>query len=393
MSNSLQRPYQTAKTLVLVTYAVGCALGVAERASAEDGEVPFSHVIIDPNPPDRPYYKLHGDVDGDGDQDILVGGAKGPLVWYASPSWQKTRIAEGGWNGVKGEAADIDGDGDADVVMGGVVWFSNPRIGGGSWTMVSIDSQRAHDVSVGDLDLDGRLDVVARDQSAFGKAGNVIYVYYQQGPRSWNKYEISCPHGEGLKLGDIDRDADLDVLIGGQWFENTRDASERGWKEHSYTRAWTEPDAKVEMADINGDHRPDIVLTPAELRGESYQVAWYEAPSEPQAADWSEHVIVPSIECVIHSLGVGDFDNDGDVDVAIAEMHQGADPDEVSVLLNGGKGETWKKQVLAERGSHDIVVADLDGDGDLDIIGANHAGIHPLEMWRNDSKPHRRESP
>jgi len=76
----------------------------------------------------------------------------------------------------------------------------------------------------------------------------------------------------------------------------------------------------------------------------------------------------------------------GDVDVAIAEMHQGADPDEMSVLLNGGKGETWKKQVLAERGSHDIVVADPDGDGDLDIIGANHAGVHPLEMWRNDSK-------
>lgn len=393
MSTSFRRLHQSGRAIMWVTCAMACALAVMARASAEDADVPFSLVTIDANPPDRPYYKMAGDVDGDGDQDIVVGGAKGPLVWYSSPSWQKTRIADGGWNGVKGEVADIDADGDADVVMGGVVWFSNPRVGGGSWTMVTIDSQRAHDVAVGDLDLDGRLDVVARDQSAFGKAGDVIYVYYQQSPRSWKKYEIPCPHGEGLKLGDIDNDADLDILISGRWFENTRDASQSGWKEHVYARAWAEPDAKVEMADINGDRRPDVVLTPSELRGEIYKVAWYQAPSDPRTGDWLEHVIVPSIECVIHSLGVGDFDKDGDVDVAIAEMHQGADPDEVSLLLNGGGGESWRKQVLAESGSHDIVVADLDNDGDLDIVGANHAGVHPLELWRNDSKPQGSETP
>jgi len=381
------RFHQAGRAIMLATCAIVCAVGAVERTSAEDADVPFAQVTVDANPPSRPYYKMVGDIDGDGDQDMIVGGAKGPLVWYASPSWKKTRIAEGGWNGVKGEVADIDGDGDADIVMGGVVWFSNPRVGGGDWKMARIDRQRTHDVAVGDLDLDGRPDIVGRDQSAFGKAGNAIYVYHQKDPRSWKKHVIPCPHGEGLRLGDIDRDGDLDILTGGRWFENTRGAAANGWKGHVYTRSWAEPDAKVEMADINNDGRPDIVLAPAELRGERYKVAWYEAPNEPKTGDWLEHVIVPSIECVVHSLGVGDFDNDGDVDVAIAEMHQGTDPDEVSVLVNGGNGETWRKQVLAERGSHDIVVADLDNDGDLDIVGANHAGVHPLEMWRNDSKP------
>ena len=79
--------------------------------------------------------------------------------------------------------------------------------------MVKIDRQRMHDVSIGDLDLDGRLDVVGRDQSAFGKAGNMIYVYRQENPRSWKKHTISCPHGEGLKLGDIDQDGDADLYL------------------------------------------------------------------------------------------------------------------------------------------------------------------------------------
>ena len=138
------------------------------------------------------------------------------------------------------------------------------------------------------------------------------------------------------------------------------------------------------MADVNGDGRPDVVLTPAELKGQTYKVAWYEAPAKLDEAEWAEHVIVPSIECVIHSLGVGDFDRDGQIDVAIAEMHQGTDPDEVSIHFNQGRGTTWRKQIISTHGSHDIAVADIGGDGDLDIVGANHSGqSHPLELWEN----------
>ena len=73
----------------------------------------------------------------------------------------------------------------------------------------------------------------------------------------------------------------------------------------------------------------------------------------------------------MHSLSLGDLDNNGLVDIAYAEMHQGEDPDEVVILLNHNKGESWKKQVLSQKGSHGLRVDDVNGDNNLDIFGAN----------------------
>jgi hypothetical protein len=366
--------------------------------------VRFRHVIVDADNPPDPHCKAAGDIDGDGFPDLLAASsAGGGLFWYRYPEWTKHRIAPGSFT-TDMAVADLDGNGCLGVVIPsdeGLMWYRNPRAAGrdpsaGDWESVNIAPEGAamHDVEVADLNGDGRLDVVTRRQSGFGrKLGNQIHLWVQDAERRWSHRTFACPHGEGLKVADLDGDGRLDVVIGGRWYRNPGDPLSGEWAESLYVpaarfeRSWTNGDVCVEVGDIDADGRPEIVLSPSEGSG---LLAWYAAPADPRQGEWAEHVIDPACEFA-HGLAIGDVDGDQAPDIAVARMHQAAPPQEVCVYYNRQGGRSWDKQVLATSGSHNIVLVDLGADGRLDLFGANWnnraAAGAAIELWRNEGTP------
>ncbi|MFC2124187.1 FG-GAP repeat domain-containing protein [Bacteroidota bacterium] len=384
--NSLILPSLRIILLIISIFIFGCKNPQKKEIPTNSiTPVKFDYIQVDTSGPENPWAKISGDLDNDGVNDIIIGGQKGPLVWYKYPDWTKYEIVKGGYNTVDGEAADIDSDGDLDIIMGGLFWYENPgnlaEMPDQSWNVHLIADHPTHDIEIADLNKDGRLDIISRNQSDFGyKAGNRIHLWINKGSDPWEGEILDCPHGEGIETADLDNDDDSDIIIGGIWFENILEENEISWIKHKFSE-W-HPSASVQVTDINADGRKDIILAPSELAGNFYKISWFESPYDFSDSNWKEHIIFDSLECVIHSLAIGDLNIDEMVDIVYAEMHQGEDPDEVVILLNQENGSSWDKIVLSEKGSHGIQVADINGDGLLDIFGANWSSEYqPVELW------------
>jgi len=359
------------------------------------GEVPFRRVIVDADPPLDIHCKAVGDLNGDGLADLLAASASGgPLYWYAAPDWQRHQIARGAFT-TDMAVGDLDHDGHLDVVIPnaeGLIIYHNPLGSGGDITKpwraenVSPDGARMHDVELADLDGDGRQEIVTRHQSGFGKLmGNQIHLWVREG-EAWQHRTWACPHGEGLKVADVDGDGRPDVIIGARWYRNPGDVMSGEWTEHRYLsdedfeRNYTKGDTVVQTGDLNGDGKLEIVLSPAEHQG---RLAWFSA-DDPISGPWTEHVIEADFEFG-HGMAIGDVDGDGKLDIAVAKMHQAKAPQNVSIYFQRGDG--WQRQVLSETGSHNIWLVDLAGDGRLSLFGANWNRKAPngsvVELWVN----------
>ena len=132
---------------------------------------------------------------------------------------------------------------------------------------------------------------------------------------------------------------------------------------------------------MNSDGRLDIVMAPAEPVGQYSRLSWCNI-HEDAASGGREHVVDPRVETVMHSVVAGDFDLDGRPDLVTALMHQGIGAEDVALYRQTADG--WTREVIGRSGSHSMKAADVDQDGDLDLLGANWTGNHtPIEMWLN----------
>lgn len=375
------------KDRVSVLQTILMILVLSSGCGPRDKSVAFlKHWIIDPEPNTGKEcctdVLMLGDINGDGNQDVVIGAehAEGSgLVWYQYPSWEKQPVASGEFT-TDGQLADMDRDGDLDIVIGSfregkgeIFWFENVSgTGKKEWVRHIVGEGYAHDLVAGDVNGDGKMDIVTCNKKK-------VVLWEQVSPDSWRAHVIAERPGEGIALFDIDGDGDFDIVYGGSWIENPGSWKTAPWVSHPIDPKWS-PDTRVFVADMNMDGRPDVVLSVSEGKG---PLSWFESPENPKTGVWIEHPIEKGRLEGAHSLQVADMDGDGKLDVITAEMHTSSNK---RVLIYLNEGETFIPVVLARKGSHNMRVGDIDNDGDIDIVGKNYAGPgRVIEMWENQN--------
>ncbi|MEM7571511.1 MAG: VCBS repeat-containing protein [Bacteroidota bacterium] len=194
---------------------------------------------------------------------------------------------------------------------------------------------------------------------------------------------------EGFDLADIDGDGDLDLAAGYRapgvdaevptsvvWFENPGDGSEY-WNRHPLGQTKFAVD-RVEMADLNGDERVDVIVAEERYPGEEPDASLYVFLQ--QDTGWQRQTVVTQFS--MNNLDAADFDQDGDQDLVTAE-HKG-ERLSLQIWENDGAANFSKLEIDHGKESHLGTQAhDVDGDGDLDLVSIGWDEPNYIHLWLN----------
>jgi len=278
-------------------------------------------------------------------------------------------------------AVDVDGDGDQDLVLAPVS-VDPVRLhrndGNGVFTDASgnlpatVGHVRA--IAAGDVDSDGDLDLVLGTASTSLFGGHPDRLLLNDGTGVFTHAAGNLPNVSdsttSVALGDVDGDGDLDLLTGNEGdFLNGPEQNRLSLNDGtgfftdatSQLPAGLDATSSIALADVDGDGDLDAIVD----RGSS---VLYE--NDGSGSFTLSALSLPGYE----ALALGDVDADGDVDLMLGRG--GFAAFENALFLNDGAGvfadASGNLPVLADT-TWDVALADVDGDGDLDALVANGA--------------------
>jgi len=292
------------------------------------------------------HYTAIADMNGDGRIDIVVAGdlKRYDIIIYEAPKiitklskWKKHIVYKNDSHRTYHvETGDIDCDGNQDIVFAtktdNSIGFLKNNRSSSEWPLICVDNNciRCFNARVADIDKDGQNDIIASedDSSNGGKLHFYSYINNPMLQENWSDRTIAnFPLGHGVsifEIVDIDNDGDLDIVTGNHQgdvyiLENTYPNNVyREWnkyKVNKYNINSCHNFREIDVGDIDSDGDLDIIASDQSRN----MVMWFEN-SGIIFENWKEHVIDKSDKYLnwCHSVALGDIDCDGDLDIAVA---------------------------------------------------------------------------
>ncbi len=324
---------------------------------------------------------ISADLDGDGDLDLVSAAYQDNKIFWLEKEdlvlnfgFHKT-ISTDVLGAESVFCADLDGDGDLDVLSASraddkTAWYENiDGLGNfGPQQVISTETDGACSVFSADLDGDGDYDVLA----AAYYIDEVLWFENADGLGNFELAQVITGEADGVECvicSDLDGDGDFDVLSASEnddkiaWYENTDGLGSFG---NQQVITLLENGANsVFSIDLDGDEDNDV-LTASKFDND---IAWYENTDGLGTFELAE-TINTSADGVM-SVFSTDIDNDGDNDVISASE----DDNTIAWYENvNGLGTFGPISQLSTRikGANWVTSADLDGDGDNDILSSSH---------------------
>ena len=348
---------------------------------------------------------VFADVDRDGYQDVIAGS-----LLYRNPGgrlheeWKRSLIVDDDMDIFF--AVDVNSNQLSDLIGikdSTVYWIEATDEKATAWTARPVGQVASGGRTQGHALA--RLIPGKRPQLIFTRGKNLYVLEIPDDPKNqtWPLHRIStASEEEGIAVGDIDRDGDLDIAAVSTdghhviWLENPGSLSNE-WKVHQVggqdhadnSQVWLD---RIALADLKGDGHLDIVATEEKQDWTiGAHLYWFESPRNIREGEWRRHII--ATQRSLNSMQVADIDGDGRIDIVVAEhtdqKTDGAMDNLTTVYLNRNSGRTWVP-ILVERGSHSshlgAQLVDLDNDGVMEIVSFAWHQYKNVNLWKKTAQ-------